>query len=230
MTPDEIDAALDAAEDAVARSKPVDLVGTGYWRVVAALKRDPSLVERYADRVGAIDDAAFRSWAPLVVPLWPGAIIALGGTLLALGLIGLAYGLAEPWNGLSFLAGTVGLLVATHAPAHLVVGSILGIRFTVWFAGFRRPQPGVKTDYASYLRAPARSRAWMHASGAIVTKAIPFLLIPSAFVAGVPLWTTAAVVGLGVVQLFTDAVWSTRTSDWSKYRREMRIARRYEGA
>lgn len=223
MTPAEIDAALDAAEQALIFPKPVVLSGTGYWQVVATLKRDRSLVERYADRVGAIDQAAFQSWAPIVVPFWPGTILAVGGGLLALGLVALAYSLDAPWNGLSFLAGTLGLLVATHGLGHLAVGSLLGIRFTVWFAGFRMPQPGIKTDYASYLRAPARHRAWMHASGAIVTKTIPFLLIPSALIAGVPWWTTALLVVLAVAQLLTDALWSTKSSDWSKYRREMGI-------
>ncbi|MFB3049324.1 MAG: hypothetical protein ACE1Z9_04150, partial [Acidimicrobiia bacterium] len=91
-------------------------------------------------------------------------------------------------------------------------------------------QPGVKTDYASYLRSPARSRAWMHASGAIVTKSIPFLLVPSALIAGVPTWTVIVLVGVGVFQLITDALWSTKVSDWAKYRREMNIAREHEAS
>jgi hypothetical protein len=70
----------------------------------------------------------------------------------------------------------------------------------------------------------------MHASGAVVTKAIPFLLIPSALIAGVPGWTVAILVTLGIAQLLTDALWSTRVSDWSKYRREIAIAADYEGA
>ncbi len=45
------------------------------------------------------------------------------------------------------------------------------MRVIYWFVGtIRRPQPGVKVDYASYLRAPPRQRAWMHASGAIVVE------------------------------------------------------------
>ena len=229
MTPAEIDAALDAAEAAVAGPEPVALDGTGYWRVVALLKRDRSLLDRYVDRVGAIDQAAFRSWAPIVVPFWPGTILAILGTVLGLVLIGIAYGVDDPWNGVWFLVGTGALLVATHGLGHLGVGTVLGIRFTVWFAGFRTPQPGIKIDYATYLRAPARHRAWMHAAGAIVTKAIPFLLIPAALIAGVPFWATALLIILGVAQVFTDALWSVKSSDWSKYGREMAIARESEG-
>lgn len=226
MNPSEVDAALDAAEAAVA-APPVELRGTGYWRAVASVKRDRSLVEPYADRIGAIDEAWFRSAVPIVVPLWLGTILALLGTVVGLALIGIAYGVSEPWNGISFLTGTLGLLVATHGLSHLTVGAVFGIRFIAWFAFFRRPQPGVKTAYASYLRAPARHRAWMHAAGAVVTKSIPFLLLPSAFIAGVPAWTVVALAALGVAQLLTDALWSTRVSDWSKYRREIEIARQY---
>jgi hypothetical protein len=228
MTPAEIDAALDRAEAAVAAGPPVALGGTGYWGAVGAVKRDRSLVDAYADRIGAVDEAWFRSATPLVLPVWLGTTLALAGTVVSLVLIGFAYPLHAPWNGLSLLAGTVGLIVATHGLAHLVTGTVFRIRYTCWFAFFRFPQPGVKTDYASYLRAGARQRAWMHAAGAVVTKAIPFLVIPAALVAGVPWWTLVALLALGVGQLITDAVWSTTSSDWSKYRREMAIAREME--
>ena len=220
MTPAEIDAALDSAE-----ASPEAPSGTGYWAAVTAVKRDPALVERYAERIGRIDQRWFRSQAGIVVPLWPGTVLAVVGVIAGLVLIGIAYGVDAPWNGIWFLVGTGAVLVPTHSLGHLAVGWALGIRFTVWFAFFRRPQPGVKTDYASYLRTPARHRAWMHASGAIVTKVIPFLLLPSALIAGIPWWAVAALLVLGVGSIITDVVWSTRTSDWAKYRREMAIAR-----
>ena len=68
----------------------------------------------------------------------------------------------------------------------------------------------------------------MHAAGAIVTKSIPFLLLPSAVIAGVPWWTVAVLVALGIAQLFTDALWSTKVFDWRRYRREMAIASQFE--
>ena len=67
------------------------------------------------------------------------------------------------------------LLVTTHGLGHLAVGKARGMKFTHWFVGtMQRPQPGVKLDYATYLRVDAVGRAWMHASGAIVTKIVPF--------------------------------------------------------
>ena len=85
----------------------------------------------------------------------------------------------------------------------------------------KRPQPGVKVDYDTYLRAGARARAWMHASGAIVSKAIPFVMLIVAWSSNFPLWAAWLLLGQGVLQIITDAVWSVKTSDWKKFRREM---------
>jgi hypothetical protein len=65
----------------------------------------------------------------------------------------------------------------------------------------------------------------MHAAGAIVTKAMPFLLIGAAVAAGLPTWAVVLlpIIGVGVIVL--DAVWSTKVSDWKKYKREMAFAR-----
>ena len=101
------------------------------------------------------------------------------------------------------------------------------MKFTHWFIGeLRRPQPGVKTDYASYLRVPARQRAWMHAAGALVTKAIPFLMLGAAWGMKAPGWSWIVLVIIGVIQIITDATMSVKQSDWKKFQREMRIARR----
>ena len=62
--------------------------------------------------------------------------------------------------------------VSLHCPAHWLAGRVAGIRFTSYFFGGPfPPRPGLKTDYATYLRADPAARAWMHASGAIVTAA-----------------------------------------------------------
>jgi hypothetical protein len=98
----------------------------------------------------------------------------------------------------------------------------MGMRFTHWFIGkLTQPQPGVKLDYATYLRAPATSRAWMHASGAIVTKLMPFVFLGAAIAAGVPTWVVWSLVVIGLVVIGIDIVWSTKKSDWKKFKREM---------
>jgi len=221
---EEIEATLRRIEEMSAAGEHPSLGTLGFWRAVGAVKRDPVLIDRFADRIGAIDQAAFTEWARLTVPMWLGTAFAMIATFVGLGLVALAYGRDPRTGAVLFLAGTGVLLGSTHGLGHLLYGWSVGMRFTVWFVGRGRPQPGVKTDYASYLRTPARRRAWMHASGAIVTKAVPFVLLPSAIIAGIAGWATALLVVLGVAQLVTDVVWSTKSSDWAKFRREMKYA------
>jgi hypothetical protein len=204
------------------------LSGSGFWRVVGRVKRNPELAERYADRIARIDDAAFRDWAWLVIPIRLGTTLALLATAGGLFLVGWAYTLvdrgADTAALVSFFLGFGVILVTTHGLGHLAVGRALGIRFTAWFVGgLTQPQPGVKIDYSSYLRSTPERRAWTHAAGAIVTKIVPFVLIGAARVAGLPDWVTWALVALGVAMVATDLLWSTKSSDWARFRRERAI-------
>jgi hypothetical protein len=219
-----VEAILDAAEKAVSTGSP--LAPTGFWKAVAAVKRDQALVEAHADRIARIDRASFKTWALVTVPLWLGNVLMIGGTLVGLALVARAYYLEGTGAGLVFLAGFGVVLVTTHGLGHLAVGSLMGMRFTHWFIGPLRPPlpPGVKLDYATYLRAPAVSRAWMHASGAIVTKTVPFVFLGAALAADLPAWVVWALVVIGLAQIGTDLFWSTKASDWKKFRREMSLA------
>jgi hypothetical protein len=224
-----LDAVLAECERQLDGEGSVDLRSLGLWRAVGTVKRDPALVERHADRIAAIDRAAFERWAWLAVPISVGTMLMVVLALAGIAVVGVAYYLDEPWNGLFLLAGTGILEASTHTLAHLAVGRSSGIRFTHWFVGSpTRPQPGVKTDYASYLRAPARSRAWMHASGAIVTKLMPFLLLGAAWGMGAPTWAWMALTAIGVLQIVTDVTLSVKQSDWKRFRREMRVAAEVE--
>lgn len=220
-----IEESLSRAEAALAAGQ--GLAGTGFWSAVSDVKGQPELVDRYADRIAVIDNQAHRRLAMLVVPLWMGTTLMILATIGAIALIGWAYSLTGWAAVIVFYLGFGALLVTTHSLGHLLVGSILGIGFQYWFLG--RPsfpqQGGVKIDYSSYLRAPAQSRAWMHAAGAIVTKVMPFLLIGAAVAAGLPTWAVVLlpIIGVGVIVL--DAVWSTKMSDWKKYKREMAFTR-----
>jgi hypothetical protein len=218
-----VGAILDEAERAVSAGEP--LGPTGFWAAVAQVKKDPELIEQHANRIARVDRAAFKQWALLVVPIWLGNVLAIGATLIGLALVGWAYYLDGTGAAIAFLLGFGMVLVTTHGLAHLAVGTFLGMRFTHWFVGaLAQPQPGVKVDYATYLRAPASSRAWMHASGAIVTKLMPFVFIGAALAADVPGWVPWALVVIGLVEIAFDIVWSTKSSDWKKYRREMKLA------
>lgn len=219
----EIEHALINAGEAVASGD--GLAETGFWGVVAAIKKDPRLADSYAARVAEIDRAAFENWAWVRVGFGTGTSLMLIGTLIGLGLVAWAYYLDDPLAVAVFFVGVGALLTTTHGLGHLIVGSAVGIRFTAWFIGKpSQPQPGVKVDYESYLRTPARSRAWMHASGALATKILPFALVPAALAADLPAWSAWALVILGLAMIATDLAWSTKSSDWKKFRREMRYA------
>lgn len=220
---------MQACEAALDRPGTVDLAGLGLWKAVAAVKRRPQLVERYARRIARVDrDAFVRATRPLVFPAAFGIALEAAGTLLGIAIVVAAPALAEPWREIAYLVAAGALIGATHGLAHVVVGRAMGIGFTHWYSRPpRSPQPGFKTDYESYLRTPARSRAWMHASGAIVSKVIPFVLAPVAAAGGAEAWAVRALVALGAVQLVTDVTLSTRASDWKRFRREMRLAARH---
>lgn len=224
MEPVEIERRLVAAETAIAAGRGVS--GTGFWSAVAALKRSPGLLDRYADRVAEIDRSAFENWAFLVVPVVSGTVLMAGVTLVGVAAVGAAYFIdGALLRALVFYVGVGVLLVSTHGLAHLVVGWAAGMRFSHWFIGtIGRPQPGVKVDYSTYLRAPATSRARMHASGAIVTKLLPFALIGAAVAADLPTWAVWGLPAIGIAAIVTDVFWSTKASDWKKYSREMGFA------
>jgi len=60
--------------------------------------------------------------------------------------------------------------------------------------------------------------------GALTTKVIPFALIGAAVAADLPGWTVWVLVAVGVISVITDVVWSTKSSDWKKFRRERSFA------
>ena len=219
-------ASIERVLSACEREPAPDRVQLEFWKAVASVKRDRALVDRYADRIGRIDRAAFERGVPIRFPLIVGLLVDVVGGAIAIALLVASAARGSPGRELVFLAGFGGLLVVTHTLAHWIVGTLVGIRFTHAFtAPPKRPQPGVKIDYASYLRTPARARAWMHASGAIVTKLLPFALVPFAVRAGLDAWAVAVLLVIGVLQILTDLLWSVRASDWKKFRREMRAAR-----
>ena len=223
VAPVGIEEALSASETALDLGD--GLRGTGFWSAVDRVKTDRELCDRYADRIASIDQAAFRSWALVVVPIGIGTVLMAVATFVGFLLIGFAYDQSGVTAVIVFYVGFGTILTTTHGLAHLVVGWVLGIRFTSWFIGtIGRPQPGVKVDYVSYLKTPPLRRAWMHASGAIVTKIVPFALIGAAIAADLPVWAVLLLPAIGVISVATDVVWSTKKSDWKKFQREMGFA------
>ena len=220
-----IERTLAACERALAAGGKVDLTALGFWKAVAAVKTRPELVPTLGERIARIDREAFIRSAPLVFPALWGVTAELVGTAVGVAILVAAPSLPSPWRGLAYLAAAGALIGATHGLAHYLVGGAMGMRFTHWYSlPPSKPQPGFKIDYATYLRSPARSRAWMHASGAIASKVVPFAVAALAFAARAESWAIAVLVALGVLTLVTDLTFSVRSSDWKKFRREMKVA------
>jgi hypothetical protein len=235
---EDLGSALSAIEDAVAAGGD-DLGPLGFWRLVGRVKRDPAAIETYADRIGRVDRIVFeRNVRPRVPVVAGNAILAatvVVGALLVVwahrpppSILGFA---PSSVAGVACVAAAVAWSVGLHSPAHWVVGRLAGIGFTSYFLGGPfPPRPGLKTDYGTYLRTPPRARARFHASGAIATKLAPFLVLLLSPWETIPWWAIALLVAIGVVQIVTDLLFSVRSGDWKKVRRELGVARDLERA
>jgi hypothetical protein len=204
-----------------------DLRRLGFWRVVDTIRANPALADAVADDVGRIDRRAFEARVRPLFPVWLGnaslAAVVAGGA----GAIAVARAAeGEMVPGIALVAAAGAWSVGLHDLAHWAVGSAVGIRFVAYFIGGPPPpRPGLKTDYASYLRSAPARRAAMHASGAVATKLAPFAVLAMARFTRAPAWSRRSVAAIGVVQIVTDVLFSTRSSDWKRFRREMRAAR-----
>jgi hypothetical protein len=217
-----------------------DLAGLGFWGLVRKVKQEPRLADHWADVVGRIDRKAFEGRVRPAIPVWLGNAVMLVGTVALVVAVVVAIRLAEgasetgdTWAGILAVAAAGGLSVTLHCPAHWVVGRLVGIRFLRYFIGGPlKVTPGIKADYASYLRASPGERAAMHAAGAVASKIAPFAVFAGVYLPHVdrnfelfPEWSLWAILAIGVGQILTDIIWSTKKSDWKKVRRERGVAR-----
>lgn len=216
-----------ARVEAAVAAGETDLSRLGFWRLVRQVKVDPALSAHWADVVGRIDRAAFEARVRPRFPVWLGNLVLLIGVLAGGLAVVLAMGTSSPAvAGIALVAAAVIWSVSVHCLAHWAVGRWVGIRFLAYsFGGPFPPRPGLKIDYASYLRVAPLARAWMHASGALATKAAPFVALGFWWATEAPAWAAWACGLLGVAQIVTDVLFSTKTSDWKKVIRERRVAR-----
>jgi len=216
---DRIEAAVDAGQ--------TDLRALGFWRLLAKVKADPVLAHHWAEQAGRIDRKVFEARALVRVPVWFGNGVLLVGTLA--GAVAVAIALrteSETLAGLALVFAALDWSATFHIPAHWLVGRAVGMRFLAYYLqDLMPPFPGLKIDYATYLRVAPETRAWMHASGAIASKIAPFLALAFWPASDAPGWAAWAIAGYEVLIIGTDVFISTRTSDWKRFRREMRIAR-----
>ena len=166
-----------------------------------------------------------RPTALLLVPVWFGNALLLVGTARRLRRGDRAHHrFAGRWPGWhSCSPPWTGRRRSTRRP--WLVGRAVGMRFIAYFIrDLIPPFPGVKIDYATYLRGRPGGAAWMHASGRSRARSRPFLALAFWPASDAPGWAAWAIAGYGVLIIGTDVFISTRTSDWKRFRREMRIA------
>jgi hypothetical protein len=214
-------------EAAVAAGE-TDLGALGFWRLIGKVKTDPVLAAHWADAAGRIDRAAFAARVRLRVPVWAGNGLLLAGTAAGAVAVGIGVTTASPTvAGLALLFAGGAWSVSVHDLAHWLVGRATGIRFTWHYLSTRPfpPRPGLKTEYATYLRASPTGRVWMHASGAIATKLAPFAALAFWPASAAPAWAAWGLVALGAFEIVMDVLFSVRSGDWKKVRRERRVAR-----
>jgi hypothetical protein len=173
-----------------------------FWKIVAQVKRDPKLIEEFADQIGRIDAKVFKKWARIVVPLPVGHAIELLATLISLGVV--LYGVKASGNtqGIAMVAGAFALMSTLHPFAHYMVGRLVGIKFLFYFPnGPALIEPTLKTDYASYLRTPPLQRAAMHAAGAIMSILVFVFLLILAYSLEAPRWSLLILGGFLVINI-----------------------------
>jgi hypothetical protein len=215
--------------EAAVSAGSTDLGALGFWRLVSSVKGDPVLASHWAGVVGRIDRAAFEARVRFRLPVWLGNAVLLLGTIAGGAAVAVALVTSSPTvAGLAVLVAGAVWSLTVHDPAHWLVGRTVGIRFTCYFVSWRPfpPRPGLKSDYATYLRASPGRRAWMHASGAIATKLAPFVALLFWPASDAPAWSAWGLLALGAFEILTDVLFSVRSSDWKKVRRERRVARR----
>jgi hypothetical protein len=219
-------AAFARIEEAVDGGR-TDLGALGFWRLMRAIKPEASLSEHWADVAGRIDAKAFDRSVRWRFPIWLGNVVLVLGTGLgALAVVVAMRATNEVVAGVALvLAGGI-WSVSVHGLAHWAVGRSMGIRFRSYF--FRPhefpPRPGIKTDYATYLRAEPSGRASMHAAGAVATKLAPFVALAFSPATDAPWWAAAALLVIGLGEVVSDVLFSTKKGDWSRVRRERAVA------
>jgi hypothetical protein len=213
-----IEAAVDAGD--------TDLSRLGFWRLLREVKSDPILSAHWADAAGRIDGAAFTARVRTRFPIWLGNLVLVLATTFGALAVVVAMNASDPTvAGIALVFAGVVWSVSLHDLAHWVVGRAAGIRFTAYFLAGFPPRPGMKIDYATYLRASPTARAWMHASGALATKVAPFVALGFWWATDAPGWAAWVLLAWGIFQIVTDVLFSTKSSDWKKVNRERRIAR-----
>src|SRR6266508_2518641 len=136
---------------------PAAIRSTTWYRPSSVVRVDVVSEMRavhWADQAGRIDRKAFEARVRFRFPVWFGNLVLLIGVLF--GAAAIVYGMRcdnPTVAGLSFVVAGGAWSVCVHDLAHWAVGRLAGISFLAYYIGGSFPPwPGLKIDYASYLR------------------------------------------------------------------------------
>lgn len=202
-----------------------DLRLFGFWKLVAEIKKDPKLSQKFADQVGRIDRKAFEKKVGFKVSIWLGHAAEVAGVVLGAALIWISFAHAnELVRSLSIAAASVILSAAVHPLAHYALGRLYGIKFLYYFPdGPAKIEPTLKIDYASYLRAHPKRRAAMHLAGPAATVLAALACMAVGLLAEIAQWAKIFLLLYFLFILATDVFLSPQAGDIKRVKREMNV-------
>ncbi len=191
-----------------------DYNGKEFWSIVDQVKRDRIKDDELLGLIAGISQKRFREKVSFTLSVPLGNLIELALTIAA---IVLAFLVNSDW--MLYISALV-LLTTLHPLSHYLTGTLLGIKFMRYYLnGPAKFEPTLKIDYFSYLKASAKARALMHASGVIGTIIGPLVAAAIALSKGASVaasYLFLLFLALIVFELLT----STKTGDLMRAKRE----------
>lgn len=178
MKEGEVEKALNKIEKELDKGNYAAVKKLGFWKVVKAVKKDPTLAEGFAERIGGIDQRLFESKVWVKLSYSTGTAIELIGAVFGLFLLYLGATSQGITSTVSYVVSAVVLMTALHPISHSIAGKLFGIGFHFYFLnGPMFIEPTLKVDYSTYVKAPAKNRALFHLAGAVNSVLSTFIVL-----------------------------------------------------
>jgi hypothetical protein len=145
--------------------------GKDFWSIANQAKKDRIKDDELLAQIEHVSRQKFMERVSFTLGVPAGNVLECVITITALVL---AFMPGPNW--MLYISALI-LLATLHPLSHYATGSLFGIRFTHYYLnGPARIEPTLRIDYFSYLKAPGKRRALMHASGVVGTLAAPLIV------------------------------------------------------